>query len=185
MSKQNFPDGALRIEGVTRRMTVTALLAALALCLSFLESLIPPFPLMPPGAKPGLSNIAVMFAASAMGLPSALAIVLAKAVFALITRGLTAALMSLAGGILSTLLMYAALKGKRPAFGWIGVGVIGAVGHNIGQLAAALLLTGFAAIGYFPFLMLFALPAGMLTGLILSILIPAAMKLVSRPGISA
>ena len=40
------------------RVAFTALLAALALALSFLEGLLPPLPMMPPGAKLGLSNIA-------------------------------------------------------------------------------------------------------------------------------
>ena len=173
-------NGPLRVRDTTRRMTLTALLAALALCLSFLENLIPPLPLMPPGAKPGLSNIAVMYAASCMGLPSALAVAGAKALFALLTRGVTAGLMSLAGGLVSTLLMVLALKSRRPAFGWIGIGVSGAVGHNLGQLSVALLLTGWASIGYFPFLMLFALPAGALTGFILSVLIPAVTKLTAK-----
>ncbi|MCI8496885.1 MAG: Gx transporter family protein [Clostridiales bacterium] len=173
---------SLRVRGTTRRMTMTALTAALALCLSFLESLIPPFPMMPPGAKPGLSNIAVMYAASLMGLLPALAVVVAKALFALLTRGVTGGLMSLIGGLMSTGVMFCTLKAHRPAFGWIGIGVSGAVGHNLGQLGGALLLTGWASVGYFPFLMLFALPAGALSGLLFSVLIPAVTKLSARMG---
>ena len=44
------------------RLTVTAILAALALALSFLEGLLPPLPV--PGARLGLANLAVMFAMS-------------------------------------------------------------------------------------------------------------------------
>lgn len=170
----------LRVRASTRRMTSTALLAALALCLSFLEGLIPPLPMMPPGAKPGLSNIAVMYAASSIGLLPALAVVGTKALFALLTRGVTAGLMSLAGGVVSTAVMAAALRSHHPGFGWLGIGVSGAVGHNLGQLGVALLLTGWASIGYFPFLMLFALPAGALTGILLSILIPVVTRLSER-----
>lgn len=170
----------LRVRVSTRRMTLTALLAALALCLSSLESLIPPLPMMPPGAKPGLSNIAVMYAASSLGFLPALAVVGTKALFALLTRGVTAGLMSLAGGLVSTAAMFLALKSRHPSFGWIGIGISGAVGHNLGQLGAALLFTGWASIGYFPFLLLFALPAGTLTGILLSILIPAVAKAAAR-----
>ena len=45
------------------RVALTGLLAALALALSFLEGLLQPLPMMPPGAKLGLSNIASMYAA--------------------------------------------------------------------------------------------------------------------------
>ena len=36
------------------RVAFTGLLAALAIALSFLEGLLPPLPMMPPGAKLGL-----------------------------------------------------------------------------------------------------------------------------------
>ena len=45
------------------RVAFTGLLAALALSFSFLEGLIPPIPVLPPGAKLGLSNIVVLYAA--------------------------------------------------------------------------------------------------------------------------
>ena len=47
--------------GPARRVAVTGLLAALALTLSLLEGMLPPVPVLPPGAKLGLSNLAVMF----------------------------------------------------------------------------------------------------------------------------
>ena len=46
----------------------TGIAAAVAITLSFLEGLIPTAAFMPPGAKAGFSNIAVMFAASEFGL---------------------------------------------------------------------------------------------------------------------
>ena len=54
------------------RVAFTGLLAALAIALSFLEGLLPPLPMMPPGAKLGLSNLATMYAAGSLGLPSGL-----------------------------------------------------------------------------------------------------------------
>ena len=54
------------------RVAFTGLLAALALSFSFLEGLIPPIPVLPPGAKLGLSNIVVLYAAGSLGLPAAL-----------------------------------------------------------------------------------------------------------------
>ena len=62
----------------TYRLALAAVLCAQALALSFLEGLLPPIPWLPPGAKPGLSNIIIMFAADSLGLPMALTIVLIK-----------------------------------------------------------------------------------------------------------
>ena len=50
------------IKKKTLRLTTLAVLGALAIVLSALENLIPPLPMMPPGAKLGLSNIVTMFA---------------------------------------------------------------------------------------------------------------------------
>ena len=52
------------------RVAFTGLLAALAIALSFLEGLLPPLPMMPPGAKLGLSNLATMYAAAAWACPA-------------------------------------------------------------------------------------------------------------------
>ena len=88
-----------------RRAAELGIFAALALVLSFLESLLPPLPMMPPGAKLGLSNIVTMFLASSQGLVPALLIALLKGLFAGVTRGFTAMVLSLAGGMLSTCVM--------------------------------------------------------------------------------
>ncbi|MBQ4603463.1 MAG: Gx transporter family protein, partial [Clostridia bacterium] len=77
------------------KTALSAILCALALALSFLESLLPPIPFLPPGAKPGFSNIIIMFAAGSLGLPQTLMIVLVKGGFAFVTRGVTAGIMSL------------------------------------------------------------------------------------------
>ena len=89
----------------TERIALIGLLGALALVLGILENLLPPLPGMPPGAKAGLSNLVTMFAAGAIGLPAALFIAAIKGLFAFLTRGVSAGLMSLCGGLLSTLIM--------------------------------------------------------------------------------
>ncbi|HOU09459.1 MAG TPA: Gx transporter family protein [Clostridiales bacterium] len=153
------------------------ILGAQALVLSYLESLIPAMPGLPPGAKPGFSNIVNMFAAARLGLPQALAIVLVKALFAFVTRGWAAALMSFSGGLLSTAVMYALWRaGKRP-FGIVGISVLAAAAHNAGQLAAAAALTGTCSIAaYAPLLAVFAVVTGTVTGLVMRAVMPALEK---------
>lgn len=155
------------------------MLAALAMVLSVLEGLIPPIPGTPPGSKLGFSNLATMYAAFSLGPSSALAVAMVKGVFAGVTRGAVAMGMSLCGGLLSTAVMCLLLKLGKP-FGWVGIGITGALCHNGGQLLLAYLITGPAVVGYAPFLILFALPTGALTGLTLGLIAPRLAKLEGR-----
>lgn len=160
------------------KIALSAILCALALSLGFLESLIPPIPLLPPGAKPGFSNIITMFAAGSIGLPAALTIALLKGGFAFITRGLTAGLMSLSGGLLSALAMYLLMRFARNFLGLIGISVICALCHNIGQLFAAVFITGTANIVYYaPALAVFGLITGAVTGVVLRAVMPVLDKM--------
>lgn len=149
------------------RVAFTALLAALALALSFLEGLLPPLPMMPPGAKLGLSNIATMYAAGSLGLPSALFLAVFKGLFSLMTRGAVAGAMSLAGGVFSTFVMWLLLKKANASLGVVGV--CGALAHNAAQLCAAYFLTSTSVLFYVPFLVLFGVLTGLLTGLVLKL----------------
>lgn len=164
-------------KSAAKTAALLGILGAQALVLSYLESLIPALPGLPPGAKPGFSNIVNMFAAAQLGLPQALAIVLVKAVFAFITRGWAAALMSFSGGVLSTLVMYALWRARRRPFGIVGISVLAAAAHNAGQLAVAAALTGTLSIAaYAPLLAVFAVVTGAVTGLVMRAVMPALEK---------
>ena len=147
----------------------TGIAAAVAITLSFLEGLIPTAAFMPPGAKAGFSNIAVMFAASEFGLIPALSVTLLKSLFVFLTRGATAFFMSLAGGVLSTLVMYLLFRFSKNA-GYI---ILSALAHNAGQFSvAAIMVSGESVIGYAPVLLLSALVTGAVTGSILRAVMP-------------
>jgi len=151
-----------------RTVAVTGILCALAVGLQFLEGLLPGVPV--PGAKWGLSNLATMTALSLLGLPEALAVTLVKAGFAFLRGGMAGA-MSLAGGLLSTLVMWAATRFPR-RISFIGAGLLGAMAHNAGQLGAALLLLSPALVWYAPWLALTALVSGGVTGLVMQTVFP-------------
>lgn len=155
---------------VAGRVALGGMLAALALAFSMLEGLLPPVPGMPPGAKLGLSNIVTMYAAGSLGFPWGLGLALVKGGFALLTRGLVAGLMSLSGGVLSTAVMWALLKKTSVSLGLTGV--CGALAHNGAQLCVAVFLTSGAALAYLPFLILFGLLTGLLTGTVLKLTLP-------------
>ena len=163
----------------TKKTAFLGMMAALALVLSFLESMfIPDIPFLPVGAKPGLSNVVTMFVASSMGFPGAICITLIKGLFALLTRGATASFMSLSGGILSTVLLCLVLKLKGKFFSFVGIGIICATAHNIGQLMAALCVTGtYSLINYAKYLLIFSLVTGSVTGFMLTVIMPRIEKL--------
>lgn len=156
------------------RLTATALLAALALALSFLEGLLPPLPI--PGARLGLANVTVMFALTTVSLPAAAAITAVKVLFALL-RGGMACLMSAGGGLLALCVMWAVHRLLRDRLGAIGLGVVGALAHNIGQWLVAYALLGSAMVYYAPLLLLLAVPAGVVTGLVLHVTAPYLNRL--------
>lgn len=153
------------------RIALVGVFSAAAITLSFLESLIPVSPFMPPGAKAGFSNIATMFIASSMGFLPAMAVTLVKAVFVLLTRGATAFFMSLSGGVLSTAAMFLLFKFTKA--GYIEIGIISALAHNFGQLiTAAVIVYNISIIGYIPVLLISALVTGAITGAILRSVMP-------------
>lgn len=161
-----------------KKVAFCGLLAALAIVLTMFENMLPEIPLLPPGCRLGLSNIVTMFCAGTIGLPAAVCIAFLKSGFVFLTRGITAGLMSLSGGIFSTLIMWLCLKYGR--FGMIGVGICGALAHNAAQLFMAVLLTSPAVFSYTPFLILFSIPAGAATGTVLRFALPALNRMV-RP----
>lgn len=156
-------------------IALCGLLGALALVLSFLEGLLPPLPGLPPGARPGLSNIVTMFAAGSLGLPYALGIALVKGSFAFLTRGITAGLMSLCGGVCSTFMMW--LVWRTTKFSLLFTGVCGAMAHNAAQLCISLLLTGLAAWFYAPGMLLMSVLTGLCSGLVLKLVLPVLRRI--------
>lgn len=166
-------------KNLTRKIALTGIMCALALALSYLETLIPAYPGFPPGAKPGLSNIVTMFMAGSSGTPYAFFITIIKGLFAGVTRGFTAMLMSLSGGILSTAAACLLFRFAKNKLGYIGISIVCAVCHNIGQLAAACIISGTASlvVGYGPLLLIFAVVTGLLTGAILKAVIPTLAKI--------
>ena len=163
----------------TNKVALLGVFGAVALVLSFLEGmLIPDIPFLPVGAKPGLSNIITMYIAGTMGFPGAIYITMLKALFALITRGATGAFMSFSGGFLSTVAVCLLIKYQGRIFSYLGLGIVGAVMHNLGQLIAACIVSGtFALMNYGKYLLIFALITGTVTGSVLLVLMPRLGKI--------
>ena len=141
----------------TRELTLCAVLAALALALSYMESFFPLALIVPlPGVKLGLANIVTLYALYAIGFPSALAILLVRCTLgALFAGNASALLFSLLGGLSALFVM--ALLSKSKKLSIFGVSIAGAAAHNCGQVCAALITLGSTApLYYLPFLLLVA-----------------------------
>lgn len=173
MKKRSKSD--LNISNVTHNVAFIGVLTALALVLSAIEMMLPPISVLPPGAKLGLSNIVTMYTAGSFGLVPAIAIAVVKGLFSGL-RGVTAMFMSLAGGVASTFVMWIMMKIKNNPFGMIGIGVAGALTHNAAQLFVAALITTPAIIYYVPWLILFGILTGTLTGMVLRVIMPLLNK---------
>ena len=131
--------------------------------LSFLESAITPLLGLMPAMKLGLSNLVVMYALLFLNTRTAAELVLLKALFALLTRGLTAGFLSLCGGVLSFLVLWGLLHLPASPGEFIFT-VSGALAHNIGQLlGASVLLSSAMALGYAPVLLVAGLCVGALS----------------------
>ena len=166
------------MQNKTRELTLLGILFGLALILSFLESLMPPAPFLPPGVKLGLSNIITMYCLLYLGIGQAYSLALLKAGFVLITRGAVAGVLSVSGGILSVSVMVLMMRPKKWSVSVFLLSVFGAVSHNLGQLMAASLLIGeTASLFYLPILILSGVGMGAVTGGILRIVLPASGKL--------
>ncbi len=166
----------------TKKLTLLSILSALALVLSFMENmLLPDIPFLPVGAKPGLSNIVTMFTASFFGFSGAIYITVIKGFFALITRGGTAAVMSLCGGLLSTAVMCLMIKKEGENLSYTGIGVLSAAVHNMGQLFASCLITGTALLlSYGKYLLLFGVVTGLVTGTVVEVSLPKIKVIINQ-----
>ena len=159
----------------TRELTLCAVLAALALALSYMESFFPLALIVPlPGVKLGLANIVTLIAMVMLGRREAGLILLVRiAMGSVFTGGVSAFIFSIAGGALAYAVMCLTLRPFSGKLLWV-VSVFGAVAHNLGQLCAAVLITKTASLFlYVPVLLASAIVTGVFTGF-------AAMYLIRR-----
>ena len=149
----------------TRLLAVSAMFAALALIFSYIEVLIP-LPVPIPGIKLGIANLVVLIAIYRLGFKHAFVINMVRILIAgLLFSGVFGMIYSLAGGILSIVVMY--LLYRTGLFSMIGVSMAGGVCHNLGQLlTACVLLSNTAIMSYFPVLLFSGLISGIAIGLL-------------------
>ena len=149
-----------------RWLTRMALLTAAAVVLGYVERLIP-MPGSIPGIKLGLANTVLLYAIYLLDTRSAFVLMILKVgLSGLLYSGVSAMMFSLGGGLCSLVMMLLVKKLGGGNVSIIGVSVVGAVFHNVGQTAVAALMVNTAALmGYVPFLLVAAVVTGVLTGI--------------------
>lgn len=149
----------------TKKLTLMALLTAIALTIFMIEAQIPPVvPL--PGVKLGLANIITVFAVFALGPREGASILFCRIFLGAVFAGnFSTIFYSAAGGtlaILATILLRKVLTNKQL---WVA-GAIGAVAHSVGQVGMAIFITGTPGIiVYLPPLICISIVTGCFTGL--------------------
>ena len=145
-----------------RRLTLLALLTAIALTIFLVEAQLPVLPI--PGVKLGLANIVTVYAMFVLGPFDVLLILCARVFLGAVFSGqMMTLLFSAGGGLLSWLVLLLLRRLLTPGQIWLDSSVA-AVFHNLGQMAVACLMAGPGMQAYLPFLLAAGRIAGAFTG---------------------
>ncbi|MCR5844155.1 MAG: Gx transporter family protein [Oscillospiraceae bacterium] len=160
----------------TRKLTLMALLTAIALTIFVIENQIPaPVPI--PGVKLGLANIITLIAMKLLGKKEAGAVLLVRILMGAMFAGSPSTLLfSAAGGLLAYLVMCLTvdLFGENQL--WI-VSALAGLAHNAGQLLACVLVVRTPCVfAYAPVLAASGVITGVFTGLAAQALLKALKK---------
>ena len=155
------------------------MLISLAFIFSYIEAVIP-IPIPVPGVKLGLANLVSIVGLYTVGIKGTIAVSVVRIVLVGFTFGnLSSMIYSLAGGTVSLIFMI--LLKKTGKFSQVGVSIMGGIGHNIGQLTAAALITETAGVFYYlPFLMVAGVIAGAVIGLLGGLVTARIQSVVKR-----
>ena len=160
-----------------KKLVLLALLTAIALTVFLIEAQIPP--IVPiPGVRLGLANIVTVFAVLAIGSREGAAVLLCRIFLGAVFAGnFSTILYSAAGGFCAIAVTVGMKKLLTTRQLWVA-GALGAMAHNIGQMAAAVAISQTPSLViYLPLLLAIAIVTGSLTGLSAQILLHRGEKL--------
>ena len=148
-----------------KTVALYGILIALAMVMSFIESLIPiPFPV--PGVKIGLANLVTIAGLYLVGIPGTICVTVLRVVLVGFSFGNPYSMVyGLSGSFLSLFVM--AIAKKCRIFSQVGISILGGVFHNIGQVTFAAFIVQTAGVFvYLPTLLI----AGCIAGAVIGIL---------------
>lgn len=149
----------------TKKLTLMSVLLTLSLVIFILEAQLPALAPVP-GIKLGLANIITLMAMYIFGRREAFIILILRIVIgSIFTGNFLGFIYSMAGGVTAFAAMSAAAVFIKENRMWV-TSVFGAIGHNIGQTAAAVFIMKTAQIAwYLPVLTVSAVITGVFTGI--------------------
>jgi len=145
----------------TRKLVFLAIMIALAVVLSIVESLISV--IFIPGVKLGLANVITLIILMTFSDKDAFTVVLARLLIVALTySGLfsNSFWISITGGMFAIISMIVI---KKFNFSIYGISVMGSTMHMVGQVMAAMILADPALAVILPYLVMLAVPTGLLT----------------------
>ena len=148
----------------TKRVALCGLLLSMMLVLGWVEHMVPLGSAIP-GIKLGLSNGVLIFAVYMLDIPTAYVLMALKVVLSCAFMGNPASMMiyGFAGGILSLTGMVALSRVKGMHV--VTVSLVGGALHNVGQVAAAMVMLNTGNLLYYmAILMIVGIACGVLTG---------------------
>ena len=150
-----------------KKITTFSMLLALSVVLGLAESMIPILNGVIPGVKLGLANTVVLFVIYTYSFKDALYISITRVILISILRtGLFSLpfFFSISGAVLSVSFMY--LFKRFTKLSIVGVSIIGAVSHSVGQILMAMVIVKtFSVIYYLPTILIVSIPTGIIVGL--------------------
>lgn len=161
----------------TKKLTLLSLLTTCALVLSYVEAILPPISAAVPGIKVGLCNIIILFVLYRISFRAAVAVSVVRLLIVMfLFANPTTFIYSLSGAVLSLAAM-AVLK-KINLFSIMGVSIVGAVCHNLGQIIVAAFMLNTLEIGYYMIILaITGSVAGVFVGLAGAGLLKATQKM--------
>lgn len=162
----------MKKERVTR-LALLGVLTAVALVLSYAESLLPPIWTAVPGIKMGLPNIIIIILLYKLGVKEAALVSFIRVLFSsflLFGSGMTL-MYSVTGAALSLALM--AICKKLNIFSTVGVSIVGGISHNLGQILVAIALFDTMQLSYY---MIVLAVTGTVAGVVIGIVSALLLK---------
>jgi heptaprenyl diphosphate synthase len=165
----------------TKKIAALSAFTALSIVLNWMENTFFPWSVLPiPGVKIGLANVVFLIIFLLAGFSVAMTLSFLRVLVIGIFSGTIATVvlpLSLGGAVLSLVMIKISRMVAGERLSIIGLSILGAVGHNLGQFGVLALLPGLfpgLSITYLllPTLILLAIPAGMITGWIAGQLLP-------------
>ncbi len=159
-----------------KNLTRISVLACVSLIIFVLESQMPP--LVPiAGVKLGLANVVVLYAMTTIDIKAGFFVLLAKVLLGNLFAGTAVSMFySLMGGALCFVAQWLMMKVTDEKQLW-AVSVVGAVFHNIGQVIAAVILTGTEKIVWY---LMILVPVGIITGAFVGIVVTYTKKAIEN-----